>query len=788
MNAHCRTRVAVFAVSLASVVLQLAIVRELAWRFWEHAAWLVISMAMLGFGASGTLLVLARRFCPVSRSWLPLAALLGFGGFLPMGLLIADKLSIDLIQMVWQPTLICRIAMLEIVLAWPFLCAGLFIGLAMEDEPRWVSGHYAASFIGSALGGVVALLAMTVAAPRMLIFGCSAGGLVAAWAMARGTTERSLCLVCIAVWAGILFYCSPVAPIAPDKDLPQMLAMPRTAILAHAESPLGSVHLLDAPAVHSAPGIALNYTGELPASHQILVDGQTAGQIYLVSVTPGWEFMDYCTLALPYHLGSRQSILIADTKGGEAVGLALYHGGRAIKALEPFPPVATLIHGQGDYRHFNESSVEWVVAELRGTLHNQSARFDLIQLPVIAADRGGLAGALPNNLLTEEAFLLCLPRLNPAGLLSGTVWLNDPPRGGLRLIDTAARALRRSGREPRDHLLIIRNWATLTVVISKAVIPEEWVEQTRIFCEHRGFDLVWVPGMLESEANRRHRLPEPIFHQGAVLLTGMQRQAFLDRYPFDVASCRDDRPFFNHYIRLRSLLELSMAEGRHARAYLELSSVFLLAALLQAVLLAAVLIPFPLIPAIGLPAGRHRRGTTMGFFMAIGVGFMMLEIGFLQRLTLYLSHPVLAAAIVIAGFLFFAGIGSLICSRFRFGLGRIHVRCGIFLCAIGGVVLLAMNPLLGASVGLRLPLRILMALALIAPVALPMGMMLPLGIRRLAVDRSVLIPWAWGINGFASVIATLAAPLIALELGFSIVGWSALGCYAVATRLARSMD
>jgi hypothetical protein len=268
----------------------------------------------------------------------------------------------------------------------------------------------------------------------------------------------------------------------------------------------------------------------------------------------------------------------------------------------------------------------------------------------------------------------------------------------------------------------------------------------------------------------------------------MERQTFLDRYPFSVESCGDDRPFFNHYIRLRSMLRLPWAEKRHARAYLELSSVFLLSALLQAVVLAAVLIPLPLIPAIGLPAGRHRRGNTLGFFMAIGIGFMMLEVGFLQRLTLYLSHPVLAAAIVIAGFLFFAGIGSFACTRFQSALGRIHVRVGIFIVLIGGVILLSIHPLLGLSAGLRLPLRMLIALALIAPVALPMGMMLPLGIRRLAVDRSILIPWAWGINGFASVLATLAAPLIALELGFSFVGWIALACYAVATRLAGNMD
>jgi hypothetical protein len=788
MNIHGRTRIAVFIVSLASVVLQLAIVRELAWRFWEHAAWLVISIAMLGFGTSGTLLVLGHRFLGAYRSWFPLAALLGFGAFLPVIILIGDHLSIDLIQMVWEPKLIYRLAVLEIVLAWPFLCVGLFIGLAMEDEPLWVSGHYAASFIGSAFGGVAALPAMMISTPRMLIFGSSACGLIAAWVMAKGRIERILCLICILVWSGILFLCSSTAPISADKDFPQVLAMPQTTLLAQGDSPLGSMHLLDAPEVHSAPGMALNYSEDIPASHQILIDGQAAGQVYLVASEADWEFMDHTTSALPYHLGSHKSILIADTKGGELVGLALYHGAEVINALEPFPPVAALLHDRDSYRYFRESSVDLAVAELRGYLQRQPARFDLIQLPAMAADRGGLAGALPSSLMTEEAFYLCLTRLHEAGLLSCTVWINDPPRGGLRLIDTAAQALRRSGREPRSHLLIIRNWATLTVVMSEAIIPKEWVEQTRLFCERRGFDLVWAPGMTESEVNRRHRLPEPVYYQAFLALTGIQRQAFLDRYPFAVAACPDDRPFFNHYMRMQSIRALFSSETRHTLAYLELGSVFLLSALIQAVLLAAVLIPLPLIPAIGLPAGWHRRGIILGFFMAIGLGFMMLEVGFLQRLTVYLSHPVLAAAVVIAGFLFFAGTGSLICSRFESALGHTHVRCGILLVAIGGVILLSINTLLGLSAGLRLPLRILTALLLIAPIALPMGMMLPLGIRRLAVDRSILIPWAWGINGFASVLATLAAPLVALEFGYSMVGWLAIGCYAVATGLARRMD
>lgn len=172
-----------------------------------------------------------------------------------------------------------------------------------------------------------------------------------------------------------------------------------------------------------------------------------------------------------------------------------------------------------------------------------------------------------------------------------------------------------------------------------------------------------------------------------------------------------------------------------------------------------------------LPLARFRRGPSLrliAYFGAIGLGFLFLEIAFMQRLTLFLGHPLYAIAVVLASFLVFGGLGSGASAR----VGWRHAP--LLVAALAALALIAVRFL---PLGLPEVAKIAMSVALVAPLAFVMGMPFPVGLRR--IDRED-IPWAWGINGTASVIASMLATLVAVHFGFSILVLSAAGLYGCA--------
>jgi hypothetical protein len=232
----------------------------------------------------------------------------------------------------------------------------------------------------------------------------------------------------------------------------------------------------------------------------------------------------------------------------------------------------------------------------------------------------------------------------------------------------------------------------------------------------------------------------------------------------------------------RFLPELLGLGPQGAAALLDLGYLILAATLVQAAALSAVLILAPLALRRGLGEAAP-RARVVGYFLALGFGFLFLEIAFIQRFILFLGHPLYAVAVVLAGFLVFAGIGSAIAPRLdrRIG-GRVRpiAIAAAAVAALATAYLVALPPLFEALIGLAVPGRIMITLTLIAPLAVSMGMPFPLGIVRVARDSGDLVPWAWGINGCASVVAAVLATLLAIHLGFTAVVLIAVALYLAA--------
>jgi hypothetical protein len=215
-------------------------------------------------------------------------------------------------------------------------------------------------------------------------------------------------------------------------------------------------------------------------------------------------------------------------------------------------------------------------------------------------------------------------------------------------------------------------------------------------------------------------------------------------------------------------------------AFLELGTLLMAIALVQVGSLAVVLMFLPLLarlPGLRKVGGKPR---TLVYFFLLGIGFMLLEMGFLQKMIVYLAHPIYSAATVIAAFLIFAGIGSLLSARREHGAPAAVRTAAALVTVMGLGYLLWLDAWLALTQSWALLPRLAMTILTIAPLALAMGHFFPLGLRRVGEVAPALAPWCWAANGFASVLATVSAPLLAMSVGFSKLILVAIVCYLAA--------
>ena len=418
------------------------------------------------------------------------------------------------------------------------------------------------------------------------------------------------------------------------------------------------------------------------------------------------------------------------------------------------------------------------VADARSFVAASPERFDLIQLPILesaGASAAGVGGLRPTYAYTVEAFDDYLSHLNPGGYLAVNLLLKVPPRDTLKLFATAVAALERSGiARPGQRLAIIRGWKTTTLLVKNGEIMASEAGVIRSFASDRAFDVAYVPAMPRAEANQYNLLDSPYFYDGATALLGPARAGFFARYKFDLRPARDDRPYFFDFFRWRSLPELLALRAQGAMPLIEWGYLILSATLVQAALLSAALILVPL-GALRRRAGRRGgRARVAAYFFALGLAFLFVEIAFIQRLALFLGHPLYAVAVVLAAFLIFAGLGAGVSPRLTARLASAR-RLSAIDVAVAGIVIVALvylailPSLLQWLMPAALAVKVAASLLVIAPLAICMGMPFPLGLTRVAQRLPHLLPWAWGINGCASVISAVLATLLALHLGFTAV-------------------
>ncbi|MDQ0144027.1 SAM-dependent methyltransferase [Cupriavidus necator] len=787
--------------SAAALAYEILLMRLLSIILWHHFAYMMISVALLGYGAAGALVALAqpalaRHFVPVFAGG---ALLFGLSAMACFGL--AQRVGFNPLEILWEPSQPVRLVLIYLLLLVPFLCAATSVCLSFARFPLQVSRLYSFDIVGAGLGCVGIIVALFVLEPvGALRLVSMAGMAAAALACVEGRWHRP--------WLPALLLAAAMVPAAVPagwialrpseyKELSQALRIGGARVVAQRSSPLGLVTVVESPSIplRHAPGLSLNATAEPPPQLAVFTDGD--GLSALDRHDGRREPLAYLgdlTSALPYHWLHAPRVLVLGSGAGADVLQALYHGASAVDAVELNRQVIELVQesfGTFSGKPYSAPGVHVFTGEARGFLAARTQRYDLIQVALLdsfSTSSAGLYALSESYLYTVEAFEAYLRHLRPAGLLAITRWVTLPPRDIPKLFATAVAAMARAGvPDPSRRLVLVRGWKTATLVVKNGEFSAADIAALHAFCRARSFDVEYYPGIRPGEANRYNVLDQPDFFVAAQALLGPDRERFLSRYKFDVRPATDDRPYFFHFFKWRTLPEVLSLKAQGGLPLLEWGYPVLVATLLQASAAALLLIAGPLWVL------RRRAGTRLrvpawrtGFyFAAVGLGFMFVEIAFIQKFILFLSHPLYAVAVVLCAFLCFAGLGSRYAPRMpvRNGAGRGRRQAALAIggiCAASLLYLAALPALFSGLIALPDAARIAIAVLLIAPLAFLMGMPFPLGLAGLAARDDTLVPWAWGINACASVVAAVLATLLAIHAGFTVVVLVALLLYAAA--------
>jgi predicted membrane-bound spermidine synthase len=766
----------VAVVSACVLMLQLTLTRLFSATMYYHFAFLAISVALFGSAASGVLLYLGQeRVSAVATGRLLSAAAALFAVATVAALLVVLGNPISPVEP--AATTFARLARVYAATAVAFLCAGGVISLAVMRFAADVSRLYLFDLSGAAAGCLLLIPVLDALGAVNTVLAVSVLATLAALVFARGTGL---------VW--------PVAVGALAAGL---------ALLLADNLRTGRLDVRHAKGLDESGNVIFSRWNSFS---RVTVWGSLANDTALIMIDAdaatevtrgGSDLARHAHLgerveSLGWHLRPGAKALILGPGGGNDVIAARLFGAREITAVEVNPIIARDLMSQEPLRSysgrlFEQPGVRLVVDEARSFIRGSRERYDLIQGTMVdtwAATAAGAFALTENHLYTVEAFRDYLAHLTPDGILSMTRWYLEPPDQLLRLAAVARTALEEEerGAVPAGaHVMVVRgpaeegtDRAPATFLLKRAPFTPGEVERAEAVAERNGFGVLYSP---------RTRPPNAF----TALLESPDLEALWAAMPRDLTPTRDNSPFFFHTARLRDLGAV-LAGGEEWRK--NNLGTFVLAGLLALTVLATgSFVAGPLaLTRLGVLRRTRAPLRWLVYFACLGAGFIVVEVALVQKCILFLGHPTYSLAVVLFALLLFSGVGSRLSGAIPArDVGRRLLAVLAVVAVLVTAASVVLSPLFAALVHLARPWRIAVAVAALAPLGLAMGMPLPAAVRLLDREAPDMIPWAWGLNGAASVLGSVGALAVALSAGFNQALLTAAALYVAALGVVWSM-
>jgi spermidine synthase len=748
---------ALLTMSFASLLLELSLTRIFSVILYYHFGFLVISLALLGLGAGGVFAYvwkdqLQRR--PTGTLGHSISAINSVVIVLVLALVLRIPVSLE-----WSAANVGKLAAFYLLCSAPFFFTGLVFSVAFARETERIAGLYGADLVGGALACLLVVpLLNWVGAPNTVLFSATAMAVASAvWAdagrrrIAGALLSAALLVILAANHSGKLI------------DVVYAKGMRRSAEYARWNA-------------------ISRITVEQGTQYKWIFIDSDANTV-IVNLPPrGWmgtkaePYLMSLTAAAANVLRPQGEFAIIGPGGGIDVLRAVGSGSPSVTGIEINPLIAnTLMRGRySDYSYhlYDLPEVHLHVSDGRSWMRASSQRFDVVQMTGVDTFAATVAGALAlteNNLYTVEAFREYFDHLKPDGILAITRWELKRPQEALRIVSVAMESLHQSGVREIGHNFILVSERPLDRLTARAAVVTVLAKKSAFTPEEESSIQAWAAKYPPLDVAYTPSAPKPGPH--SALIASNAPYDFARHYEFDVSPVTDNAPFFFFTHKIVELLRNpSDAANRGIRVLI----IIIFASL-------AAVQGFLILP-LALAKGSKPHRAPLLYFIAVGLGYILVEIAFIQRFVLFLGHPTYAFTVVVFLMLLSSAVGSLVSKRWLPNPLKVRTPL-IVISAVLLVYLVILHPLLTGLVGLPFGIKALLSGALLIPLGFAMGFPFPTGLRALAGCGENTAEWAWALNAASSVLGSVAAMAIAIEFGFNAV----LGCAAAAYLLASAL-
>ena len=748
------TYIGLFLTTLSLLQFELFLTRIFSVTMWYHFAFMAISLAMFGLAAGAI-------FIELMKKGEAHAMLANFG--LLFALTSAICFAAQLYIPVDPETEIVWTALAFILAAIPFVFAGMVVCVALTRFPRHTGALYAADLAGSAAGCILTIPILNhIHAPTAVILNAGIAAL-AAFAWPSNGKTRWIAGSC----GALLLSLGAINQSVKLVDI-QWLKGGRNSHdgLYEKWNAFSRIHVRELGSQPFGWGLSPRYRAQREIG-QLYLDIDSGAATVITKFDGNLnavEHLKYDVTALAHYLRNPTSVLVIGIGGGRDILTSLAFGQRHVTGVEINPDILRLLtrrFGQYSGSLQNNPDVTLVHDEARSYVARSLESYGIIQASLIdtwAATSAGAYVLTENGLYTKEAWLTFLTHLTPDGILTMSRWYYQAqPAEILRLAALATASLMDIGvADPRQHVIIVRNQDVATIMVAKRPFSAADIDTVTKISKAMEFQPVLTPRFAER----------PEFE---AISTPGQYEHLIRTYPLNIEAPTDDSPFFFHMLRAGDLLKRSTFQGMNQ---LNLRAVNVLGRSLAIVSgLSAIAIIAPLVFRRKVRQARSIR--LMIYFAAIGLAFMMVEIGQLERLIVFLGHPIYGLTVVLFVLLLASSCGSFYSSRMRPWMWLLPVALAAFIFASPSVT----YQLTAAST----PVRIAVSALLLFPSGFFMGMAFPLGISKaVSVNEGAPTAWYWGVNGAFSVISSVLAVAVAVFWGVTVTLLVGLGAYILA--------
>jgi len=789
-----------FCVTAATLALQIIQTRILSVVLWYYLAFFVISMAMFGLTLGAVYVYLrgerfTRRTLSDDLAKLSAAFALSTAVSLAIQMTLTPVTGVSLTAFVtWFELAACLFI--------PFFFSGAAVSLALTRSPFPIGFVYGVDLAGAAFGCLCVLMLLGLAdGPSAVLYVSSLAAVGALFFSFSGVGETSkdksfisklvewkywlvICLLIAAIVNGALPGNSRLRPIV-VKD---RIEFPNNPLLYEDWNSFSRIGVEKGkPTLYPriwGPSPVFEGLDESMGERYLHIDGLAGTASYEVKGDLSRAgFLKYDLTNLAYYLPGVEKAAVIGVGAGRDVLSARVFDVPEVIGVEINPIFIELLNPANplsDYSGIGSlPGVSFEIDEARSWFARTNESFDVIQMSLIdtwAATGAGAYTLTENGLYTIEAWSIFLRRLTDEGVFTVSRWYSsdDVNETGRMVSLVVATLMALNVEDPSRHIFLASTGHVANLIVSRSPFSDERVKHLEQAVKDLQFDVLVTPSMEPA-----HGVLANIIKSDSL----EQLEEYTSSLYLDLTPPTDSRPFFFNQLPLsniRKVLELSSGARTVVTAgvvngnlYAMLTLLILFAISLIFVLATIVV---PLRPAIAA-AGRKLVWSGTAYFVLIGIGFMLIEIGLLQRLSVFLGHPVYSLSIVLFSMILFTGLGSMISEYFTLNKpGRIIIWSGTT-----GMYLLSLIFWLPATLlsfdGASLLVRAMICVALICPAGLLMGYGFPTGMRLVTSANDSQKPWFWGINGASGVLASTFA--IACSIAYGIDTTILLGalCY-----------